>query len=188
VAGVSCLISRTGYTGEDGFELYHAAGDAPRLAAALLAAGAPHGLEPAGLGARDSLRLEAGYPLYGHEITTEISPIAAGLSWTVKLDKGVDFNGRAAQAAEKAAGPAKKIVFFKTGDRRIVRAGAPVLGPAGGKVGRVVSGTLSPILNEAIGSALVEAAAASQPLAVDIRGAKINLHLVKPPFVPLKKL
>jgi aminomethyltransferase len=187
VAGVSCLISRTGYTGEDGFELYHAAGDARRLAEALLAAGAPHGLELAGLGARDSLRLEAGYPLYGHEITAEISPLAAGLNWTVKLDKGADFNGRAALASEKSAGPAKKIVFFKTGDRRIVRAGSPVLGPAG-EVGIVVSGTLSPILNEAIGSALVAAAAAVQPLAVDIRGAKIDLQLVKPPFVSLKKI
>jgi len=193
VAGVPCLLSRTGYTGEDGFELYHAAGDAPRLAEALLAAGAPHGLELAGLGARDSLRLEAGYPLYGHEITAEVSPIAAGLGWTVKLDKGVDFNGRAALAAEKAAGPARKIVFFKTGDRRIVRAGASVLGPTG-EAGQVVSGTLSPILNEAIGSALVmtaslssEALAKDGPLTVDIRGAKINLQLVKPPFVPLKK-
>ena len=195
VAGVPCLISRTGYTGEDGFELYHAAGDAPRLAEALLAAGAPQGLELAGLGARDSLRLEAGYPLYGHELTSNVSPIAAGLGWTVKLEKGVEFNGRAALAAEKAAGPARKIVFFKTGDRRIVRAGAPVLGPAGGVVGQVASGTLSPILNEAIGSALVmtaslssEALAKDGPLAVDIRGEKINLHLVKPPFVPLKKV
>ncbi|MDD2765177.1 MAG: glycine cleavage system aminomethyltransferase GcvT [Opitutaceae bacterium] len=186
VAGVPCLISRTGYTGEDGFELYHAAGDAPRLAGALLAAGAPHGLELAGLGARDSLRLEAGYPLYGHEITAEVSPIAAGLGWTVKLDKGVDFNGRAALAAEKAAGPAKTIVFFKTGDRRIVRPGTPVFGPAG-EVGQVVSGTLSPMLNEAIGSALVQAGSAAQTLTVDIRGTRINLHLVKPPFVSLKK-
>jgi aminomethyltransferase len=186
VAGVPCLISRTGYTGEDGFELYHAAGDAPRLAEALLAAGAPHGLELAGLGARDSLRLEAGYPLYGHEITADISPLTAGLGWTVKLDKGVDFNGRAALAAEKAAGPARKIAFFKTGDRRIVRAGTPVLGPAGA-VGQVVSGTLSPILNEAIGSALLSADALAQPLAVDIRGTRINLQLVKPPFVPLKQ-
>jgi aminomethyltransferase len=187
VAGVRCLLSRTGYTGEDGFELYYAAGEAPRLAEALLTAGAPHGLELAGLGARDSLRLEAGYPLYGHEITAEVSPIAAGLSWTVKIDKGVDFVGRVALAAEKDAGPAKKIIFFKTGDRRIVRAGAPVLSPMG-EVGRVVSGTLSPILNEAIGSALVTASATALPLAVDIRGTRITLQLVKPPFVPLKKL
>jgi aminomethyltransferase len=187
VAGVPCLISRTGYTGEDGFELYHPAAEARRLADAVLAAGVPYGLELAGLGARDSLRLEAGYPLYGHEITAEISPLTAGLGWTVKLDKGVDFIGRAALASEKAAGSAKKIVFFKTGDRRIVRSGSPVLGPEG-EVGRVVSGTLSPILNEAIGSALVDANAAAEPLAVDIRGAKINLQLVKPPFVPLRRI
>ena len=187
VAGVRCLLSRTGYTGEDGFELYHAASEAPRLAEALLAAGAPHGLELAGLGARDSLRLEAGYPLYGHEITAEVSPIAAGLGWTVKFDKHGDFIGRAALAAEKSGGSARKIVFFKTGDRRIVRAGAAVLGPAG-EVGTVVSGTLSPVLNEAIGSALVATGAAALPLAVEIRGAPINLQLVKPPFVSLKKL
>jgi aminomethyltransferase len=187
VAGVHCLISRTGYTGEDGFELYHAAGDAVALAEAILAAGAPRGLELAGLGARDSLRLEAGYPLYGHEITQEISPLTAGLGWTVKLDKGADFIGRAALLAEKLNGATHKVVFFKTGDRRIVRAETPVVGDDGAVVGRVVSGTLSPILNEAIGSALVATAASPHPLAVDIRGTKLNLHLVKPPFVELKK-
>jgi aminomethyltransferase len=188
VAGVHALISRTGYTGEDGFELYVNAGDAVALAEALLAAGAPHGLELAGLGARDSLRLEAGYPLYGHEITEAISPLTAGLGWTVKLDKGADFIGRAALLAEKQNGAAHKVVFFKTGDRRIVRAETPVLGPDGAVVGRVLSGTLSPLLNEAIGSALVTTAAAAQPLAVDIRGTKLNLQLVKPPFVELKKM
>ena len=187
VAGVHCLISRTGYTGEDGFELYHVAGDATELAAALLKAGKPHGLELAGLGARDSLRLEAGYPLYGHEITAEISPLTAGLGWTVKLDKGADFIGREALLAEKTAGSKERVVFFRTGDRRIVRAETPVLDAGGAVVGRVVSGTLSPILNEAIGSALVSTAAAAAPLAVDIRGAQVNLHLVKPPFVELKK-
>lgn len=187
VAGAHCIASRTGYTGEDGFELYHAASDAPALATALLEAGKPHGLELAGLGARDSLRLEAGYPLYGHEITEDISPLTAGLGWTVKLDKGADFIGREALLAEKQNGAANKVVFFKTGDRRIVRADTPVLGPDGASVGRVVSGTLSPILNEAIGSALVTAQAATQPLAVDIRGTKLTLQLVKPPFVELKK-
>jgi aminomethyltransferase len=187
VAGVHCLISRTGYTGEDGFELYHAAGDAVALAEAILAAGAPRGLELAGLGARDSLRLEAGYPLYGHEIAQDISPLTAGLGWTVKLDKGADFIGRDALMAEKNIGAANKVVFFKTGDRRIVRADTPVLGADGATVGRVLSGTLSPILNEAIGSALVMTEAAAQPLAVDIRGTKLNLRLVKPPFVELKK-
>jgi aminomethyltransferase len=187
VAGVHCLISRTGYTGEDGFELYHAAGDALLLAEALLAAGAPFGLELAGLGARDSLRLEAGYPLYGHEITQDLSPLVAGLGWTVKLDKGADFVGRAALLAQKQNGTSEKVVFFKTGDRRIVRADTAVLDESGNPVGRVLSGTLSPILNEAIGSALVASGATAKPLSVDIRGAKVYLHLVKPPFVPLKK-
>jgi len=187
VAGVPCLISRTGYTGEDGFELYHAAGEAEKLAASLLAAGAPLGLELVGLGARDSLRLEAGYPLYGHEITQDISPLTAGLGWTVKLDKGADFIGRAALAAEKQNGAPRRIVFFKTGDRRIVRADTPVFASGGAIVGKVVSGTLSPVLNEAIGSALVEAGRAMSSLAVDIRGAQIDLHLAKPPFVELKK-
>ncbi len=187
VAGISCLISRTGYTGEDGFELYYPAAEAVKLAEAVLAAGQSHGLELAGLGARDSLRLEAGYPLYGHEITADISPLTAGLGWTVKLDKGADFIGREALLAEKTAGSKQRVVFFRTGDRRIVRAETPVLGADGGVVGRVLSGTLSPMLNEAIGSALVGAAAAAAPLAVDIRGTKVNLHLVKPPFVELKK-
>jgi aminomethyltransferase len=187
VAGIHCLASRTGYTGEDGFELYHAPGDAPALAAALLEAGRPHGLELAGLGARDSLRLEAGYPLYGHELSAEISPLAAGLGWTVKFEKEGDFIGRAALEAEKKQGGTQTVVFFKTGDRRIVRADTPVLDPAGRSVGRVLSGTLSPILNEAIGSALVPAAAAGPGLAVDIRGTRLPLQLVKPPFVELKK-
>ncbi len=186
VAGVHCIISRTGYTGEDGFELYHAKGDAVGLAEALLKAGAPHGLELVGLGARDSLRLEAGYPLYGHEITADISPLTAGLGWTVKLDKA-DFNGHAALVAEKKNGAPNKVVFFKTGDRRIVRADTPVLDALGAQVGRVLSGTLLPIINEAIGSALVTTASSASPLAVDIRGTLIQLQLVKPPFVELKK-
>lgn len=186
VAGVKCIISRTGYTGEDGVELYCAAADTEKLAEAVLVAGAPRGLELTGLGARDSLRLEAGFPLYGHEITEHINPLSAGLGWVVKFDKG-PFLGSDALTAERARGLAKKIVFFKTGDRRIVRAESPVLDASGAAVGAVVSGTLSPILNEAIGSALVDARAAQGQLQVDVRGTKLNLHLVKPPFVPLKK-
>jgi aminomethyltransferase len=104
----------------------------------------------------------------------------------VKFDKG-PFVGSDVLKAEKDGSPARKIVFFKTGDRRIVRAGSAVLGKNGGEVGQVVSGTLSPILNEAIGSALIEASAVQELLCVDIRGTKLNLQLVKPPFVPLKK-
>ncbi len=186
VAGVKCIISRTGYTGEDGVELYCAAGDAARLADAVFAAGGPFGLELTALGARDSLRLEAGFPLYGHEITEHINPISAGLGWVVKFDKGPFIGSDVLQVA-KTNGPAKKIIFFKTDDRRIVRAETSVLDASGAQVGVVVSGTLSPILNEAIGSALVDSAVAKNPLCVDIRGTKINLQLVKPPFVPLKR-
>jgi aminomethyltransferase len=187
VAGIHCLISRTGYTGEDGLELYHATGDAVALAGALLEAGTPRGLELCGLGARDSLRLEAGYPLYGHEISADISPLTAGLGWTVKLAKAADFIGRAALAAEKEKGGANKVIHFKTGDRRIVRMGAELRGPDGGGAGRVLSGTLSPILNEAIGSALVPAPLADGLLTAEIRGETIPLRRVQPPFVPLKK-
>jgi aminomethyltransferase len=153
----------------------------------LLDAGSSQGLQLAGLGARDSLRLEAGYPLYGHELSAEISPLTAGLSWTVKLDKVGGFIGRDALVLEKHAGPVRKVVFFKTGDRRIVRAGTPVTDTHDATVGTVLSGTLSPVLNEAIGSAIVGATAASLKLAVDIRGTKIPLQLVKPPFIELKK-
>lgn len=187
VAGIHCIISRTGYTGEDGFELYHASADAVALAEALLAAGLPHGLELAGLGARDSLRLEAGYPLYGHELSAQISPLTAGLGWTVKLNKAHPCVGHAALLREKTDGAPCRIVFFKTGDRRIVRADTPVLGHGGANLGRVLSGTLSPLLNEAIGSALIDSAAALGSLHVDIRGTAIPLHVVKPPFVPLKQ-
>lgn len=182
VAGAECLVARTGYTGENGYELFCRPADAEPLASSLLAAGQPHGLELAGLGARDSLRLEAGYPLYGHEISERISPLQAGLGWVVKLDKAADFIGREALRAQKAAGSVRRIIFFKTGDRRIVRAGTTVV-DATGPVGEVVSGTLSPLLNEAIGSALVASGAGE--LAVDVRGTVIKLTPVKPPFVTL---
>ena len=181
VGGADCLIARTGYTGEDGFELFCKPDAAAALASTLLEAGAAHGIDVAGLGARDSLRLEAGYSLYGHEISETISPLQAGLGWTVKFDKG-DFVGRDTLLAQKAAGLPSKVVFFRTGDRRIVRAGTPVTS-GGERVGEVVSGTMSPILNEAIGSALVRTGAAD--LSVDVRGDAIKLNVVKPPFVPL---
>ena len=183
VAGAECLIARTGYTGENGYELFCRPADAEPLAVALLAAGQPHGLELAGLGARDSLRLEAGYPLYGHEISATITPLQAGLGWVVKLDKPADFIGRDALRAQQAAGLPSRIVFFRTGDRRIIRAGAPVVDASGTRVGEVKSGTLSPVLNEAIGSALVQTGAGE--LSVDVRGTAIKLVPVRPPFVPL---
>jgi aminomethyltransferase len=125
--------------------------------------------------------------LYGHELSAELSPLTAGLGWTVKLNKALHCVGHEALLREKTEGGARKVVFFRTGDRRIVRADTPVLGSAGATVGRVLSGTLSPILNEAIGSALIDAPALAGPLSVDIRGTAIGLNLVKPPFVPLKQ-
>ncbi len=188
VAGVNCLLSRTGYTGEDGFELYHAQGESVALTEALVTAGQPHGLELAGLGARDSLRLEAGYPLYGHELSESISPLTAGLGWTVKLKKSAAFVGQEALARQKEAAGVESVVYFKTGDRRIVRAETPVVDSVGRSVGRVLSGTLSPLLNEAIGSALIVRDAVDAELRVDIRGTLVRLNRVTPPFVPLKKV
>ena len=184
VAGVSCLVCRTGYTGELGVELFVAPNDAESLARSILVAGEPYGVKLAGLGARDSLRLEAGYALYGHEISETISPVQANLMWTVKLKKETDFVGKAAIQSEKEAGPKRRIVFFKTGGRRIVRAGTPVL--AGNKeVGTVVSGAFSPILNEAIGSALVSSEVENAQISVDLRGSDLPLIPTKPPFVEL---
>jgi len=183
VGGAECLIARTGYTGENGYELFCRPEVVERLAEALLAAGQAHGLELAGWGARDSLRLEAGYPLYGHEISETITPLQAGLGWVVKLDKPGGFIGCEALRAQRDAGPTSRIVFFRTGDRRIIRAGSPVTGGSGAVVGEVKSGTLSPVLNEAIGSALVKAGATE--LSVDVRGTAIKLTPVRPPFVTL---
>ena len=122
IAGCQCFISRTGYTGEDGFELYCRWRDTPTIWEALLAAGAA----PIGLGARDSLRLEMGYALYGHEIDRNITPLEAGLGWIVKLDKGAPFTGKDALGAQKARGVTRKLVGFKLLGRGIARQGYPV--------------------------------------------------------------
>jgi len=184
VAGVSCLVCRTGYTGELGVELFVAPRDAESLARSIVNAGEPYSVKLAGLGARDSLRLEAGYALYGHEISEMISPVQANLMWTVKLKKAADFIGKEAIRKEREAGPKRRIIYFKTGGRRIVRAETPVLA-AGQEVGTVVSGAFSPILNEAIGSAWVDSAVLEASLSVDLRGSELSLIPTKPPFVEL---
>jgi len=183
VAGVAgCLISRTGYTGSPGFEIYLPAASAEKVARALLAAGKPHGLVPAGLGARDSLRLEANYPLYGHEISEKISPIQAGLGWTVKFTKP-EFIGREALHRQAQGGPVSSVILFSLDDRRIARQGAIVYSGET-PVGEVLSGTQSPVLGKPIGTALVAAGhAASATLTVDIRGNRIPLRLSAEPFV-----
>jgi aminomethyltransferase len=183
VAGIDCLISRTGYTGEDGFELYCASGDAVALWRALLTAGAPHGLIPAGLGARDTLRLEAGYCLYGHELNEQTSPLEAGLSWSVKLEKGHDFIGREALLAQKQQGLPRKLVGIELRDRGVPRAGYAIL-REGATIGELTSGTVGPTLGTAIGMGYVspQDAALGNEIAIDIRGKAVPAAIVALPF------
>jgi aminomethyltransferase len=183
VAGIPAIISRTGYTGEDGFELYAAAADTPRLWRAMLQAGAPHGLLPAGLGARDTLRLEAGYCLYGHELTEETTPLEAGLGWTVKLDKGADFVGRDALVREKQEGLRRKLVGIELRERGVPRASYPILRD-GQRIGELTSGTHAPTLNRPIGMGYVapEHATPGTDIAIEIRGKPIAAAIVTLPF------
>ena len=182
VDGVPATISRTGYTGEDGFELYVPAADAPRLWRRLLEAGEDDGLLPAGLGCRDSLRLEMGYALYGNDLDEGTSPLEAGLGWVVKPSKG-PFVGRDALARQKEEGVARKLVGFRLKERGFPRAGYPVT-VDGEEAGVVTSGTLSPTLGAGIGMAMVPAAA-SKPgteIGIVIRGTAVPAEVVRPPF------
>src|SRR5438309_9282942 len=149
VDGINCIISRTGYTGEDGFELYCAPVDVGKLWNDLLAAGKPHGLLPAGLGARDTLRLEAGYCLYGHELDETTNPLEAGLGWTVKLAKG-DFIGHDALAKAKEEGRKRKLIGIEMVDRGVCRGGYAIY-DNGQQIGALTSGAPSPTFNKNIG-------------------------------------
>lgn len=181
LGGIPCLICGTGYTGENGVEIYCHSGHARQLADLIVEVGTPMGLALAGLGSRDSLRLEAGLPLYGHELGDDITPTEGGVGWTVKLDKPGDFIGKDALLAERQNGPKRKAVFYTMADRRIARAGTPVF--AGDKqVGEVVSGTQSPVLGCPIGSALVDALADVGSLEVDIRGKRFPITAKQPPL------
>jgi aminomethyltransferase len=179
--GHEIRIARTGYTGEDGFEIYIPVAGATVVAKALFEAGQAHDLQLCGLGSRDSLRLEAGLPLYGHELSDTINPLEAGLAWTVKLEKE-DFIGKAALVAQRDGKSPRQMVYFKLEGRRIARAGAEVLNSEGETVGIVCSGTLSPILNAPIGSALVSRAAAEGALNIDLRGHRVVLEVAQPPL------
>lgn len=183
VAGVTCLISRTGYTGEDGFELYCDSSAVNDLWRRLLEAGSPEGLLPAGLGARDTLRLEAGYCLYGHELTEEITPLEAGLGWTVKLDKGVDFTGREALVAQKRDGLRRKLIGIELTERGVPRGGYPLLRD-GAPVGALTSGTMAPSLGKPIGMGYVtpDVATIGTTLTVEIRGKPVAATIVPLPF------
>ncbi|WP_326699955.1 glycine cleavage system aminomethyltransferase GcvT [Streptomyces sp. NBC_01754] len=196
VAGVPALIARTGYTGEDGFELFVAPEHAERLWKALTEAGAPHGLVPCGLSCRDTLRLEAGMPLYGHELTTALTPFDAGLGRLVKFEKEGDFVGRevlraASERAETA--PPRKLVGLVAEGRRVPRAGFPVVavGTSGAEtVGEVTSGAPSPTLGKPIAMAYVDAeyaAPGTEGVTVDIRGTHEPYKVVALPFYKREK-
>jgi aminomethyltransferase len=186
VGGVPSMVARTGYTGEDGFELFCPPSDAARLWAELMEAGKHERLQPAGLGARDSLRLEMAYRLYGSDMDDGTTPLEAGLGWVVKLDKG-DFVGRDALVRQKQQGLARKLVGFLLTDAGIPRHGYPVL-QDGRRVGEVTSGTRSPSLGTSIGLAYVPAALAAEgsTFAVEIRGRLAAAKAVKTPFYTRK--
>lgn len=180
IAGVDVLAARTGYTGEDGFELFVPASEAVAVWSALTDAGA----KPIGLGARDTLRLEARLSLYGNDIDRTTNPYEAGLGWVVKLDKPHPFIGQEALRSIKAEGVSRKLVGFKVTSRGIVRAGAEVLGEGDAVVGTVTSGGVAPTVGGAIGLAYVPASMASPgaPLRLSQRGRVIEAEQVKGPF------
>jgi len=184
VAGVAALISRTGYTGEDGFELYTAAADTPRLWAALLDTGRADGVAPIGLGARDTLRLEMKYVLYGNDIDDTTNALEAGLGWVVKPAKG-DFVGRDALEKIRAEGVRRRLVGIEMVDKAIARHGYPVQ-KDGRAVGIVTSGSYGPSVDKYIAMAYVETALASvgTELAVEIRGQAKAARVVRTPFHP----
>jgi aminomethyltransferase len=182
VAGARCLISRTGYTGEDGFELYLPPDAAPRVWDALLGSGAGDGLLPAGLSARDTLRLEAGMALYGHELDRSTTPLEAGLDWVVKLDKG-DFVGREALLRQRESGVERRLIGFEVTDRGIARQGH-LVHHGGRQVGEVASGTWSPTLEKAVGTAYVPAQLAEPGtgLEIAVRQRRLAARVVELPF------
>jgi aminomethyltransferase len=182
--GIEALISRTGYTGEDGFEIYCPASHGPELWRALMEAGAPYQIRPIGLGARDTLRLEMGYALYGNDITADTTPLQAGLGWVVKLNKG-DFIGRDALARERREGLKRRLVGLEMIARGVARAHYHIL-VDGQVVGEVTSGTVSPSLNKGIGLGYVQTAYAKvgTPLQVDIRGKPSEARVASTPFYP----
>jgi aminomethyltransferase len=184
VAGVQCIISRTGYTGEDGFELYCAPGDAEKLWEALLKEGQQDGVKPCGLGARDSLRTEMKYALYGNDIDDNHTALEAGLGWICKLDKQGGFIGRDVLAKQKAEGVKRKLVGFELTGSGIPRHGYPIL-KDGQRVGEVTSGTMGPSVKKPIGIGYVptELAAEGSTFDVEIRGRPVPAVVVKTPFL-----
>jgi aminomethyltransferase len=184
-AGGEVTVCRTGYTGEHGYELLVGADRAAELWDAVLDAGQDLGIRPCGLGARDTLRTEMGYPLHGHELSKEISPVQARAGWAVGWKKP-EFWGRGALLAEKEAGPARLLWGLKAAGRQSPRPDMSVLGADGSAIGTVTSGTFSPSLRVGIGLALLDTASGvseGDQVNVDVRGRSLPVEVVKPPFV-----
>lgn len=181
---VPAIIARTGYTGEDGFELYLAAEHGPALWDAVLACDVGCDITPCGLGCRDTLRLEAGMCLYGNDIDEEHTPLEAGLGWIVKLDKGTEFIGASALRAQKEQGVSRRLRGLEMIDRGIPRHGYPVLDADGNAIGEVTSGTQAPYLERAVAMAYIAAdgAAPDTEVAVEVRGRALKAKVVKLPF------
>ena len=184
---VEGILARTGYTGEDGFEFYFPAAESGKVWCTLMEAGKPEGLVPAGLGARNTLRLEAGYPLYGHELDEETTLLEANLGWIAKLEKG-EFIGRDVLLRQRAQGIRKKLVGFEMTDRGIARDGYGVY--VGGKIaGSVTSGSYAPFLRKNIGMAYISPALAEvgREIEVEIRGKMAGAQIVPLPFYKRQK-
>lgn len=183
INGVKALVSRTGYTGEDGFEIYCQSDDAKALWRKLLEVGQEEGIQPIGLGARDTLRFEAKLPLYGQELSAGITPIEAGIGFAVKTDKEADFFGKAVLAEQKANGAPRKLVGIEMIGRGIPRHGYKVY--SGERlIGEVTTGTQSPTLKKSVGLALVETSFSKigTEVEVEIRSKRITAHVVETPF------
>jgi aminomethyltransferase len=180
------ILSRTGYTGEAGLEIYCEREKAERVWNAIMDAGREQGILPCGLGARDTLRLEAGFCLYGSELTDETTPLEAGLGWVVKLQKEGDFLGREALIRQKEEGLERKLVGFVLEERGIPRPGYPLLSSDGSTIGHVTSGSQSPVLERGIGLGYVENdpayTAPDSSLRVEVRGRGLRATVRKPPF------
>ncbi len=187
VAGAHCLIARTGYTGEDGFEIYGSPKDAATVWTALFQAGDPHGILPCGLGARDTLRTEMKYPLYGHEINDSTHPLETGLAWVVKLGKK-DFVGKSALVGVKASGIRKTLIGLQGEGRIIARQGYKVLSTDGVEIGSITSGTLSPSLGFPIAVAFVnkEFSEKGKTLLVQVRDQQVPFKICETPFLKLR--
>ena len=178
------IISNTGYTGAGGFELYFYPEDGKKIWDAIFEAGAPEGIKPIGLGARDTLRLEMGFCLYGNDLSDTTSPLEAGLGWITKFVEGKNFTARAILEKQKAEGITRKLVAFELVDRGIPRHGYKLVNAEGEEIGEVTSGTMSPTREIGIGMGYVAKAytALDSEIFIDVRGRKLKAKVVKAPF------